>query len=204
MTIRNLTALLNPQSVALIGASQRPDSLGHLVARNLQAGSFNGPLFAVNPKYDQVLDLSCYANVDSLPQPPELAVIVTPPSTVPRLINQLALRGTRAAVVISAGFAESGRQGAKLQQAMLNAAKPYNFRLLGPNCLGLIIPGLGLNASFAHLQPSSGGIAVLAQSGAISYNNDRLGCRERDRFFALSLSRWYGRRRFWRYFKLPC
>ena len=168
MTIRNLSSLFHPDSVALIGASQRSGSLGSLIARNLRAGTFEGDIFAVNPKYDQVLDLPCYRDIESLPTTPELALIVTPPKTVPTLISQLAKRGTRAAVVISAGFAEtSGRSGAKLQQAMLDAAKPYDFRVLGPNCLGLITPGIGLNASFAHLQPRAGNIAVLSQSGAI-------------------------------------
>jgi acetyltransferase len=168
MTVKNLSYLFQPASVALIGASERTGSLGALVARNLQAGGFQGELLAVNPKYDSVQGRPCYRDVASLPQTPELAVIVTPPHTVPGLISDLAKRGSRAAVVITAGFGEGGNeQGTALQQAMLDAGRAHNFRILGPNCLGLLVPGIGLNASFAHLQPQPGNIAVLAQSGAI-------------------------------------
>lgn len=168
MTVRNLSSLFHPSAVALIGASERSGSLGHLVLRNLRAGGFDGEVFAVNPKYDAIDGFPCYPSVARLPRAPDLAVIVTAPKTVPGLVKELAGRGTRAAVVITAGFGETGdRRGARLQQAMLDAARPFHFRLVGPNCVGLMVPGIGLNASFAHLQPLAGNIAVLAQSGAI-------------------------------------
>jgi acetyltransferase len=165
VTIRNLNHLLAPQSVALIGASDRPGSLGRVVLRNLRQGGFAGELALVNPKYASVDGLPCHASVEQLPRAPELAVIATPAATVPALVAALAERGTRAAVVLSAGF--GGEEGERLKQRMLDAARPKLVRLLGPNCVGLLAPGAGLNASFAHRMPRPGGIAFVSQSGAL-------------------------------------
>ncbi|GAB4353568.1 MAG: bifunctional acetate--CoA ligase family protein/GNAT family N-acetyltransferase [Immundisolibacter sp.] len=168
MTIRNLDYLFNPQSVALIGASTRPGSVGAVLARNLFGAGFNGPVMPVNPKYVAVEGVLAYKNVASLPLAPDLAVIATPPDTVPRLIAELGERGTRAAVVITAGFKESGNpRGAALQRAVLEAAQPHLLRVVGPNCVGIMVPGRGLNASFAHLSPQRGRLAFVAQSGAV-------------------------------------
>jgi acetyltransferase len=161
MSIRNLSYLLQPASVTLIGASQKPGSPGNLIAQNLRSGGFDGEITAVNPKYTQVADLPCFARVAELPQTAELAVIVTPPRSVPELIRQLAEHGTRAAVVISAGI------NGKLQQAMLEAAQPANLRILGPDSLGIMHPAIGLNAGYAHLSAAAGHIALLAQSGTV-------------------------------------
>jgi acetyltransferase len=108
-----------------------------------------------------------YGDVASLPQPADLAVIATPPDTVPDLIAALGATGTRAAVVITAGFGELGEHGRALQQATLDAARPYLLRLVGPNCVGIIVPGIGLDASFSHLAPPPGGVAFVSQSGAM-------------------------------------
>ena len=168
MTIRNLDFLFNPESVAVIGASKRPASVGAVLARNLVAGGYAGAIMPVNPKYDNIEGLRVYPDVASLPTAPDLAVICTPPTTVPALIKELGTRGTRAAIVISAGFGESGEQpGRDLQQQMLEAARPYVLRVLGPNCLGLMAPRAVLNASFAHVSPTPGNLAFVAQSGAI-------------------------------------
>ena len=163
MSIRNLDALFRPRSVALIGASTRPGAVGTVVARNLAAGGFKGPLLLVNPKHQAIGGMPVYPDVASLPQAPELAVIATPPATVPGLVAALAARGTRAAVVITAGV------GAKdgLRQAMLDAARPHLLRVLGPNCVGVLAPQIGLNASFAHRAASPGDLAFVTQSGAI-------------------------------------
>ena len=168
MSVRNLHYLFAPKSVALIGASERPGSMGTTLLENLLGGGFKGKLYAVNPKYEQVGELPCYDRVADLPEAPELAVICTPPATVPQLVRQLGERGTRAAVVLSSGMdrARDGR-GRSLRQAALDAANPYLLRLLGPNSAGLLAPGLGLNASVAHSGALPGRIAFVSQSGSL-------------------------------------
>ena len=167
MSIRNLAKLFAPESVALIGASSRPGSLGAVIARNLRRAGFRGELPLVNPHYQTLDGLPVYPDVASLPRPADLAVIATPPATVPALIAELGARGTRAAVVITAGFGELGERGRSLQQAALDAARPYLLRLVGPNCVGIMVPGIGLDASFSHLAPPPGEIAFVSQSGAM-------------------------------------
>jgi acetyltransferase len=167
MSVRNLGRLFKPGSVALIGATPRPGSVGAVVARNLRRAGFAGEKMLVNPHYHAIDGLTVYPDIKSLPRVPDLAVIATPPETVPSLIGALGERGTRAAVVITAGFGELGEHGCNLQQAMLDAAKPYLLRIVGPNCVGIMVPPLGLDASFSHLAASSGDIAFLSQSGAI-------------------------------------
>jgi acetyltransferase len=139
-----------------------------LVTENLIRGGFSGPIWPVNPKHRKVAGLRTFGDVSALPQAPDLAVICTPPDVVPGLIDQLGRVGTRAAVVITAGFGEGGdARGAELKRAMQAASRPYQLRIVGPNCLGILVPGAGLNASFAHLAPERGGIAFVTQSGAI-------------------------------------
>ncbi|WP_026868939.1 bifunctional acetate--CoA ligase family protein/GNAT family N-acetyltransferase [Inquilinus limosus] len=170
MSVRNLDALFRPGSIAVIGASRRPGSVGAVVARNLFAGGFDGPVMPVNPKAQSIGSTLAYASVAELPVPPDLAVIATPPATVPGLIAELGARGTRAAVVVTAGFGEGDGQveGTALRQAMLEAARPHLLRVLGPNCLGLMAPHHGVNASFAHIAPLPGDLAFVSQSGAIA------------------------------------
>ena len=121
MSVRNLDKLFRPRSVALIGATPRPGSVGAVVARNLRRAGFAGELMLVNPHHDAIEGLRVYPTVASLPQPPDLAVIVTPRETVPCLVGELAERGTRAAVIITAGFGDLGEPGRVLQQAALDA-----------------------------------------------------------------------------------
>jgi acetyltransferase len=170
MSIRNLDALFRPSSIALIGASRRPGTVGAVLARNLFAGGFDGPVMPVNPEARSIGSALAYASVADLPVTPDLAVIATPPATVPGLIAELGARGTRAAVVVTAGFGAGPGQidGAALRQAMLDAAKPHLLRVLGPNCLGLMAPHHGVNASFAHISPLPGDLAFVSQSGAIA------------------------------------
>jgi acetyltransferase len=167
MSVRNLDKLFTPLSVALIGATPRPGSVGAVVARNLRRAGFAGELMLVNPHHRTIDGLDVYPNVASLPQAPDLAVIVTPAAAVPCLIGELAARGTRAAVIITAGFGELGQRGHTLQQAALDAAKPHLLRIVGPNCVGIMVPRLGLDATFSHLAASAGDIAFLSQSGAM-------------------------------------
>lgn len=168
MTTRNLDRLFRPRSIALIGASRRPKSVGAVVARNLVEGGFSGPIMMVNPHHDEVAGKPCFADVTALPATPDLALIATPSAAVPGLIAQLAAAGTKAAVVLTAGFGEDkAGNGPALQQAMLDAARPHLLRIVGPNCLGILNGLLGLNASFAPVMIAKGSLAFVAQSGAV-------------------------------------
>jgi acetyltransferase len=168
MTTRNFDALFEPKSIAVIGASNRPGSVGAVLAHNLFAGGFQGAIMAVNPHETAIQSTLSYQSVAELPVAPDLAVLATPPETVPGLIDELGERGCRAAVVITAGFGEGGHAaGEDLRAAMLAAARPHLMRIVGPNCLGFMSPGRGINASFAHLAPKAGDIAFLSQSGAV-------------------------------------
>ena len=161
MSIRHLDHLFDPASVAVIGASQRPGSVGATVWRNLHGGGFKGRCFAVNPRHSSFDGEPVYARVADLPEVPELAILCTPPATVAGLIEELGAAGTRAAVVLTAGLDKAQRQ------AMLDAAKPHLLRILGPNCIGMLVPHRGLNASFAHVDALSGELAFVTQSGAL-------------------------------------
>ena len=168
MSVRNLGKLFAPRSVALVGASDRPGSLGATLLRNLVAGGFRGTIYPVNPKHTELAGLPVAASVAELPAAPDLAVICTPPATIPAIIRQLGEKGTRAAIVLSAGLADARDEGGRsLRQAMLDAANPYLLRILGPNSAGLLAPGLKLNASVAHSGALPGRIAFVSQSGAL-------------------------------------
>ena len=166
MSVLNLDRLLKPGSVALIGASANPASLGYVVMANLLDGHYDGPIWPVNPKYATVREQECYKDVIALPAAPDLGIICTPAATVPGIIADLGDMGTRAAVVLSAGFRQEAG-GPSLTQRMLDAAKPHGLRILGPNCIGLQLPNLGLNASFAHRDSLPGKLAMISQSGAL-------------------------------------
>lgn len=161
MSIRNLDSLFDPQSVAVIGASERPFSVGGTLWHNMRHGGFQGRVYPINPKHHTLSGVRCYASVQDLPEAPELAVICTPPATVLGLVKQLARRGAKAVVVITAGLSKADKQ------AMLDAARPTLMRILGPNCVGLLAPHAGLNASFAHIPARPGEIAFISQSGAL-------------------------------------
>ena len=161
MTIRNLEFVLRPRSIAVIGASNNAGSVGHTLTKNVLAGGFAGPVYLINPKHRRIAGQDCFLSIDELPEPPELAVIATPPETIPSLISALGERGTRAAVVITSGL------GPELRQATLNAARPTCLRIVGPNCLGIWVPALGVNANFGMARPVAGKLAFLSQSGAL-------------------------------------
>jgi acetyltransferase len=167
MSIRNLEALFAPRVVALIGASDRPATIGGVLTRNLLRAGFKGRIFPVNPHHETILGLPVFADVAQLPETPDLAVIATPPDTVPGLLRDLGARGARAAVVITAGFGELGERGRALQQQALEAARPHLLRVVGPNCVGVMVPSIGLDASFSHLAPQPGDLAFVSQSGAL-------------------------------------
>ena len=167
MSIRNLDRMFQPRSVALIGASAREHSVGNVLLHNLTSGGLEGPVYAVNPSGGRIGPVEAVKTVAELPEAPDLAVIATPPQTIPGIIDELGRMGTKAAVVITAGFGELGAEGRALQAKMLDAARPHLMRIIGPNCLGIMVPGSGLNAGFAHLSPLKGQIGFVSQSGAI-------------------------------------
>ena len=168
MTIRNLDHMFAPRSVAVIGASSEPHTVGATVMANVSAGGFNGTVYAVNPRHKQIAGVRAYRDVAALPEAPDLAVLCTPPATIPALIGELGASGTKAVVVITAGLGTAtDAQGRSLTQAMLDAARPHTLRVLGPNCVGILVPGIGLNASFAHAAATPGRIAFISQSGAL-------------------------------------
>ncbi|MBL6945441.1 MAG: GNAT family N-acetyltransferase [Rhodospirillales bacterium] len=168
MSTLNLDKLFKPTSIAVIGASNRSGAVGALVMNNLLQGGFDGPIMPVNPRRQSVSGVLTYPSINDLPLTPDCAIICTPPKTVPGLIEELGARGTQAAIVLTAGLArETGEDGRTLQEAMAASAKAHNLRILGPNCLGLLVPGIGLNASFSHLPAQPGKIAFISQSGAL-------------------------------------
>lgn len=169
MSVRHLDRLFRPRSVAVFGASDRAGSVGAAVMHNLLAGGFAGALYPVNPKHRQIQGLQAFRNTQALPETPDLAVLCTPPASIPGLIEDLGARGTRAAIVITAGFKQASQAaGRDLEAQMLAAAGRHGLRILGPNCVGLIVPALGLNASFAPDGASPGSIAFVTQSGALA------------------------------------
>jgi acetyltransferase len=162
-----LSAMFEPASVAIVGASEKPGRVGEVLVSNMLAAGFQGRLYAVNPAYTEVHGVPCFAAVSKLPAPVDLAVIATPPRTIPAIIADCGRSGVRAVVVITAGFAEIGAAGLALQRDMLVQARQYGVRIVGPNCLGLLRPDIGLNASFARGSARAGNIALVSQSGAV-------------------------------------
>jgi len=160
-----LQAALVPRSLALVGASQRPGTLGAHVLRNLVAAGFKGPIHLVNPKYKELAGRPCHAKLTELPQAPDLVVIVTPASTVPALIDDCAALGARAVLVISAGFADDA--GRRLHEQALARARAHGIRMLGPNCLGLMRPDIGLDVTYARTPARPGSVALVSQSQAV-------------------------------------
>ncbi len=162
-----LTPLFEPSSVAIVGASEREGSVGAVLIANMLAAKYAGALYAVNPKYKSVQGVPCFDAIGKVPPRVDLAVVATPPRTVPDVIEQCGRAGVRAAVVITAGFSEAGPAGAKLERAVLENARRHRLRVVGPNCLGLMRPALGLNATFARGTPYAGSLGLISQSGAI-------------------------------------
>ena len=162
-----LEAFFRPSSVAVIGASRDPEKLGYAVLENLKAGGFPGALYPVNPKADEILGLQAYPGILDVPGPVDLAVVVIPYRFVPAILEQCGQKGVPAAVVISAGFREAGREGLERERELIEIANRHNIRLIGPNCLGVIDTRTPLNATFAAGMPPSGPIAFMSQSGAL-------------------------------------
>lgn len=168
MSLKNIEQLLQPQSIAVIGASSQPDRPGNAVMRNLLQGGFGGPIMPVTPHYKSVNGVLAYRSIEELPMVPDLAIICTRATRVPAIILQLGRKGVRNAIVIAAGLENLfTAQGTNLQEQMLAIAAQWKVRIVGPNSLGLMIPGIGLNASYANNLVKAGKIAFVSQSSAV-------------------------------------
>jgi acetyltransferase len=162
-----LDAIFNPEAVALVGATERPGSVGRTIMWNLVSNPFGGTVFPVNSRRSSVLGVKAYPSLAELPETVDLAVIVAPAGTVPGIIEECVEQGVPAAIIISAGFRETGPEGAALEERVLEIARRGRMRLMGPNCLGVMSPVTGLNATFAGAMANPGNVAFLSQSGAL-------------------------------------
>jgi acetyltransferase len=168
MSVRNLDKIFNPQRVAVVGASNKQGSVGYSVLRNLIGIGFQGPVYPVNPKYEAVLGIPAYASLSDVPHPPDLAIVCTPANTVAGVVDECGKSGVGGMIVLSAGFKEIGESGLQLERELKQTLARYDgLRVVGPNCLGLIVPRIHLNASFSGVMPADGKIAFISQSGAL-------------------------------------
>jgi len=163
----NLDKVFNPQSIALIGASDEKGSVGYALIKNLTELGYTGKIYPVNIRKHEILGFKAYQTVNQLPETVDLAIIATPAKTVPDLVEQCGKAGIVGIIIISAGFKEIGSEGKALEDKILEIKKKYNLRIIGPNCLGIIRPSINLNATFATKMPKPGSIAFISQSGAL-------------------------------------
>jgi len=158
-----LDSLFEPRSVAVIGASDREDSAGNRVLRNLKDGGYRHGIYPVNPKHEELLGEHCYSRVADTPRPVDLAIVSTPASAVPGVVKECGDHGVKAVVILTAGIDRDGSQ----ERRILDYARHYRMHVVGPNCLGIMRPGFGLNATFSRNQAHRGGLALVSQSGAL-------------------------------------
>jgi len=158
-----------PKSICVVGASSKPKSLGYELTKSIKKYGYNGKLFLINPKSDEVLDYKCYSTIESVPEKIDLAIIMVPKEFVEESIKQLTEKGTRALILITAGFKEIGKEGELEEKRILELVKKSNARLVGPNCMGIINtrPEIKMNATFVAEEPRNGKMAFCSQSGAI-------------------------------------
>jgi acetyltransferase len=164
---RPLDIFFEPHTVAVIGATETPASVGRIILWNLINSPFGGTVFPVNPKRTSVLGIRAYPSIAAVPDKVDLAVIITPAKTVPGLVRDCVAAGVKGAIIISAGFKEAGKAGAELERQVLEEARRGRMRIIGPNCLGVMSPRGGLNATFATTIARPGNVALVSQSGAI-------------------------------------
>ena len=166
--VHYLRPALAPRSIAVVGASHRPDSFGRFVMSNVMSAGFAGDIFAVNPKHRTIDGRPCFPSLQALPQKVDLAIVITAARHVPAIVDDAALRGIPAVLVLSSGLCDQGPDERKIEQEVVQRARRGKVRLLGPNCLGLMRPDIGLNASWARTLARPGGIALVSQSGAVT------------------------------------
>jgi len=162
-----LESFFNPKSVAIVGASRQKGKVGHEILANIIGAGYKGKIYPVNPQADTIEGLKCYPDLESIQQVPELVIIVVPAKIVLAIMQQCAKVGTRAVIIITAGFKEVGKEGRELEEQISQTARKAGIRVIGPNCLGVIVPANKLNASFGGDFPAAGSIAYLSQSGAL-------------------------------------
>jgi len=167
MNTHYLASLFAPSSVALFGASNRPDSVGGIVLHNLLTSGYGGKVYAINPKRGEVQGHTAYASLEEIHEPVDLAVVATPAATIPAIVESCGEQGVRMMLILSAGFRETGTEGLRLEEHVTHLAKRHGIRLMGPNCLGIIRPDQGLNITFGHNNARPGNLALVSQSGAI-------------------------------------
>ena len=166
-TRRPLSPIFSPQSVAVIGATETIGSVGRTILENLIKGGFAGVIYPVNPKRDTVLGIKAYTSILTVPATPDLAVIITPPATVPAIVKDCGVKGVKGVIIISAGFKEIGAPGVELERQVLEEARKAGIRIVGPNCLGVMVPAAKLNATFAADMARPGSVGFISQSGAL-------------------------------------
>ncbi|HYS78781.1 MAG TPA: acetate--CoA ligase family protein [Candidatus Dormibacteraeota bacterium] len=166
---RSLSAILRPRSIAVVGASRHPQSIGREILHNLVRSGFTGPIFPVNPNAASVHSIKCYPGLRDIPDPVDLAVIVVPKEIVPRVVEDAIAKQVRGLVVITAGFKEVGEEGERAERALRDRIRPAGIRMVGPNCMGVINtdPEIRMNATFAATRPEPGSVGFMSQSGAL-------------------------------------
>ena len=167
MNTHYLASLFTPKSVVLFGASDRIDSVGGVVFKNLLTSGFKGRIYAINPKRDEVQGEKAYSTLDEIDEVVDLAVVATPAHSIPAIVEACGERGIRMMLILSAGFRETGVEGRKLEDRVTQMTRRYGIRLMGPNCLGIIRPDKGLNITFGNNNAAPGNLAFVSQSGAI-------------------------------------
>ena len=167
MDTHYLASLFTPETVALFGASDREDSVGGVVFKNLLSSGFKGRIYAINPKRDEVQGQKAFSSLDEIEDSVDLAVVATPASGIPDIVEACGEHGIRMMLILSAGFRETGVEGRKLEDRVIELAKGHGIRVMGPNCLGIIRPDKGLNITFGNNSAQPGSLALVSQSGAI-------------------------------------
>ncbi len=170
MELRNvhkLDSIFNPRRIALIGVTINPQSVGGRVLANLVGGGFRGVVYPINEESEAVMGVPCYPSLEALPKTPDLAVICTPAERVPGAVRQCGEAGVGGVIIMSAGFKETGEAGRRLEEEIARERERFGMRIIGPNCLGIIVPGQNLNVSFAGATPRAGSVAFISQSGAL-------------------------------------
>jgi len=163
----SLESFFNPQSIAIVGASRQKSKVGYEILANIVKAGYKGGIFPVNPNTDTIEGIKCYPDLESIPDTPDLVIIIVPAKIVPPVMQQCAKVGVKSVIIITAGFREVGEEGRALEKQVVQIAKQAGIRVIGPNCLGLIVPANKLNASFGGDLPAAGAIAYLSQSGAL-------------------------------------
>ncbi|MFX1563916.1 MAG: acetate--CoA ligase alpha subunit, partial [Promethearchaeota archaeon] len=167
MVMMNLNKIFNPSSIAVIGASDKEGSVGYTLMRNLTQLGYEGKVYLVNIRLNEISGQKVYQRVEQLPEKVDLAIIATPAKTVPKVVEECGKAGIMGIIILSAGFKEVGPEGKALEDEILKLKQKYNLRIIGPNCFGIMCPRIRLNATFAEMMPKAGNIAFISQSGAL-------------------------------------